>query len=316
MEFEISVIIPVYNAVRFLEKAVVSAVDQEQVVEVLAVDDGSTDGSYELLIQLEKKYNKLILLIHCNHANKGRSATRNLGINYATGNFIAFLDADDFYLENRFEVDRNILMQYPNCEGVYNAIGVEFYRAAIDNEEIDLELYSIKEYVPPNDLFKTIFDGGKGHFSIIGLTLATRVFSKVGLFVDTFRVGEDTDLFFKLSLKCKLLSGELDVPVAIRGVHDKNVFDQKELYYENSLHRLEALIFWSSQNNIDFAYIEEMLKRFWLIRFKKSSSLIKDTWIWAKMFFNNRRILFSYLSLKYFPLIRKRKVLFPFFFHR
>ena len=314
MNFEISVIIPVYNAVRFLEKAIISAVEQECVIQVVAVDDGSDDGSYELLIRLEKKYSKLTLLTHINRSNKGRSATRNLGIKHATANFVAFLDADDYYLKNRFDTDRNIFTRNSDCEGVYNAIGAQFFRSTINTEISTLQLYTVKERIPSHSLFITIFKGGKGHFSIVGLTLDRRVFSKVGLFVDSFQVGEDTDLFFKLSLKCKLLPGELDVPVAIRGVHDKNVFDQKKLYDENSLNRLESLIFWSSQNDIDFGCIEEMLKRFWLIRFKKSSCLIDDLWIWAKMFFYNRRILFSYLSLKYFPLIRKRRALFPFFF--
>ena len=96
----VSVIIPVYNAKRYLEACVQSLEEQSlRSFELICVDDGSTDGSAELLGTLAKRYENLRIL-SLEHA--GVSAARNAGIEDAVGTYLLFVDADD-------TVDRQLL---------------------------------------------------------------------------------------------------------------------------------------------------------------------------------------------------------------
>ena len=239
----ISVIIPVYNAVHFIEKAITSALQQPEVLEVLVVNDGSTDGSDEILQSIASTTTRVTLLFHPQRINKGRSASRNLGLQHARGTYIAFLDADDYYLENRFSGDLPIFESQLDCDGVYNAIGVHFYRDATLEQQQELALYTITERIKPQDLFENLLLGGKGHFSIDGLTLKRSLIDKVGFFNTHLVVGEDTDYMWRMALVANLYAGSIENPVAIRGVHDANVFDKPFLYQENKLRILDSVGF-------------------------------------------------------------------------
>jgi glycosyltransferase involved in cell wall biosynthesis len=100
-KYTVSVIIPVYQAVDYLERAVKSVFLQENVIEIFLVEDGSVDGSYDLCRRLEAEYSKVKVLIHEGHVNKGQSASRNLALKFATGEWIQFLDADDELLPRK-----------------------------------------------------------------------------------------------------------------------------------------------------------------------------------------------------------------------
>ncbi|MBW3466590.1 glycosyltransferase family 2 protein [Arthrospiribacter ruber] len=94
-KLKVSVIIPVYQAVSFLERAVKSALIQENVEEIILVEDGSMDGSYELCQELQQKYSIVRLYTHEERSNKGQSASRNFALKHTSGQWIQFLDADD-----------------------------------------------------------------------------------------------------------------------------------------------------------------------------------------------------------------------------
>ena len=89
--------IPCYNAEQFIERAVRSVLEQKEVSEIIVVNDGSTDSSQKILDELSWQIPQLNIYIHPDAVNKGRSASRNLGIKKASNPFIAFLDADDYY---------------------------------------------------------------------------------------------------------------------------------------------------------------------------------------------------------------------------
>lgn len=96
MNFDFSVIIPCYNAEKFVSTAVRSACQQVGLaVEVIAIDDGSDDDTLRLLRQLEEEFSNLRVISQ--GENKGQSAARNLGIRDARGCWLGFLDSDDFY---------------------------------------------------------------------------------------------------------------------------------------------------------------------------------------------------------------------------
>lgn len=94
---KISVIMPVYNASDYIERAILSVNNQNiKDLELICVDDGSTDNSLELLKILKEKYD-FINIFTQNHQGSGQA--RNNGISKATGEYIAFLDADDIFLD-------------------------------------------------------------------------------------------------------------------------------------------------------------------------------------------------------------------------
>ena len=110
---EVSIIMPNYNCLAFLPKSVDSVLQQEGVrFELIIVDDGSTDGSLEWLKEAEKKYNQIRLIIQ---PNQGVIAARNRAIKKATGQYIAVLDADDYWYPNKLRKQLDYMQQHPKC---------------------------------------------------------------------------------------------------------------------------------------------------------------------------------------------------------
>ncbi len=90
-----SIIVPIYNVETYLEKCIDSIISQTyNDFELILIDDGSTDKSYEICKKYEVK-DKRIFLIH--QTNKGSAATRNLGIKHSKGEYLIFIDSDDFW---------------------------------------------------------------------------------------------------------------------------------------------------------------------------------------------------------------------------
>jgi len=311
---QISVIIPVYNAAAYIEKAVTSALFLAEVKEVVLVNDGSTDDSLAILQKLQQSDARIKIYHHEKNANKGRSASRNLALQKATMPFIAFLDADDFYLENRFEIDSKIFASDTTIDGVYNAIGVHFYRDFSDEEHQELSLTTVTEAIPPKELFGYLLNGKKGYFSIDGLTIKKEVLTKIGIFQEHLVVAEDTDWLLKMALTSKLVAGNITEPVAMRGVHDTNSFNKTEQYKIHRQKMYESLIHWSFQNNIEKTKIDLLLNWLFYYRYKEKYSLSAEFKYWFYLLKSNPKLLTSTLAIKYCPIIRKRKQLFPILF--
>lgn len=91
---KVTVIIPVYNAEKYLKKALDSVINQTlEDIEVVCIDDGSNDNSLEILKSYQEFDNRIIII---SQNNQGSGAARNTGLNFAKGEYISFLDSDDF----------------------------------------------------------------------------------------------------------------------------------------------------------------------------------------------------------------------------
>lgn len=99
----ISVIVPVYNVEKYLERCLDSIFNQQfsSAFEVIAVEDCSTDNSLHILKEYQKRDKRLVILEHEN--NKKVSIARSTGLKFATGDYIMFVDSDDCLLPNAFE---------------------------------------------------------------------------------------------------------------------------------------------------------------------------------------------------------------------
>lgn len=96
-QVKISIIVPVYNCSEYLEKCLNSAIRQKiEPKEIICVDDGSTDGSVDILNRFCKESKDIIVL---RQENRGAGAARNAGLKVAKGEFVVFLDGDDCYLD-------------------------------------------------------------------------------------------------------------------------------------------------------------------------------------------------------------------------
>ena len=98
---KVSVIVPIYNKASFLQKSINSILEQtEKNIEIILIDDGSTDSSPEICGEFAKKDSRIIFK---RKENQGLTATRNYGRKFANGDYIAFVDPDDFIEENAYE---------------------------------------------------------------------------------------------------------------------------------------------------------------------------------------------------------------------
>lgn len=110
----VSIVIPLYNKGYIIHKTIKSVLEQTFTdFEIVIVNDGSTDSSFEIVSKFSDKRIKLF-----QQQNKGAAAARNLGIEKATSNLIAFLDADDFWYPNHLEELVKLYNDFPNC-GMY-----------------------------------------------------------------------------------------------------------------------------------------------------------------------------------------------------
>ena len=95
---DVSIIIPIYNREKLLPLCLNSVISQSlKNIEIICIDDGSTDNSLEILKQFKKKDNRIIII---HQKNQGSAIARNKGISISKGKFLAFMDSDDFYPNN------------------------------------------------------------------------------------------------------------------------------------------------------------------------------------------------------------------------
>lgn len=235
MEFAVSVIIPVFNAESYILRAIRSATSIDCVKEVIVIDDGSADNSFKICQQESENNSKVLLLSHKNHINKGVSATRNLGIKNAKSKFIAFLDADDYYLPVRFEKEKELFSKHKDFEGAYGA--VEW----IENGKS--KLYTITEEIKPSELFKTLLWHNKGLFHTNAITIKKELLNRIGYFDEKMSVAEDTELWYRIAAFGKIYTGNIQTPISRHIIHGNNlIISAKDKYYSNKHYLYSKMI--------------------------------------------------------------------------
>ena len=207
-------IMPVYNGEAFLGDAVQSVTGQTYTDwELIIVDDGSTDNSFGIAHDFCKKDERIQLLQHQNRQNRGVSASRNLGIRQAKGDWIALLDADDQWQPEKLRIqaetiqnNRGISMLYCQGERTFEA-----YSGPTKNK-------AYGSGVPGrlNRPFLKTLNGFETPTS--GVVLNKTILEKTGGFDESMSFSEDTLLFHKM-----LLFGDLyftDQPLLEARHHD------------------------------------------------------------------------------------------------
>lgn len=249
---DISVIIPVYNAADFLKKSVQSALQFEEVKEVILVEDKSSDHSLEICKELAGEDQRVHLLQHPDKGNHGAAASRNLGIEKAASSFITFLDADDYYLPNRFDAEKELFKE-PQVDGIFNAIGVEYLtekgKKEFQSKFSDNTLTTVNYPAEGKEVFRGLLGLTPKTFGTFfhlnGLTVRKSALNRNKLrFNNILRVHQDSDFIIKLAYHCYLKSGIIDQAVAIRGIHDDNRITKIIRY--SPQYNSRQFLFWNS----------------------------------------------------------------------
>ena len=139
---KVSIIVPVYNAENYINKCIESLLSQTlKDIEIIAVDDGSTDSGYGILLSYSK-IDPRLKVIRCE--NGGVSRARNIGIEFATGDYIGFADADDWVESNMYEE------MYGNSEKYSLDVCIcDFYREYVNREPIPEKINLPEDIILP-----------------------------------------------------------------------------------------------------------------------------------------------------------------------
>lgn len=182
-----SIIIPCYNAEKWIRECIDSALSQTySPIEVIVVDDGSTDNSVAVI----KEYGDKIRWISCE--NGGPSAARNRGIQLSKGEYIQFVDADDYISLDKVKQAVECLELF-NTDIVYGDWCNQYHKVDGTTELSD---YKINQ--PTDDIIYYTIAYNKIH---VGSCLFKHeVFEKVSEFNESLRIAEDYDFFVRLAL--------------------------------------------------------------------------------------------------------------------
>jgi len=311
---QVSVIIPVYNAVEFVEQAVRSALFHPEVGEIILVEDGSQDGSLKICSALTTSFSKVHLHRHPGGENKGAGASRNLGIAKASMPFISFLDADDQMTKERYTLEKELFLRNPEIDGIYGATGTRFHDPA--GKEAWLKkgftedfLTTLNKPVPPKELFDFLTgfcnrDHFDGHFSIDGLTVKREALLKNKIrFDESLKVHQDTYFIWHCAYVLTLVAGEISRPVAMRGVHRHNRFIQiKNVNQTRSLF-YRAMIRWTREVSAEKKYRHLFAREFHSLNATDTSYFPFVYHTFLKYFYSSRlesghTIDFAYLLLQ------------------
>lgn len=202
----VSAVIIFLNAEQFIAESIDSVLAQTYPnIELLLVDDGSSDGSAEIARRYaEQAPDRIRLLEHEGHVNRGMSASRNLGVENSRGEYIAFLDADDVWLPQKTEQQLAIFREHPELGLVYGRTQIWHSWAGGQGTTKDF-FYGLG--VPPNTIHKhpsllgNLIDNRFQSPTTCNAMISRKAFEQAGGFEDRFRsMYEDQVFFSKLYL--------------------------------------------------------------------------------------------------------------------
>lgn len=188
----ISVVIPLYNKERHIEHTINTVLSQNyREIEIIVIDDGSTDKSAEIVQKIIDKRLRFI-----KKKNEGVSTTRNLGVSEASNELVAFLDADDEWKSDYLERIHSLYQKYPAAAIYatnYSVIEKEGKSYTLNYPGIDFEEGLIKNYFYSAYTFTPLWTSA--------VCVRKTIFQQMGGFPTNIRNGEDLELWCRIALK-------------------------------------------------------------------------------------------------------------------
>lgn len=195
----IDVIIPVYNGEKYIIEAIKSVEKQTlKPSNIFIINDGSTDNTEEIIkkyIELSKNSN----IKYIKKENGGPNSARNLGLKQSQAEFVAFLDADDIWVQEKLEKQMSIFerKEYSNIGLVYAG-----YREINEKNEINKNALIVPFDIKiQGNAFNSLLSGNKILGSSSSVLIKKEVFDNVDLFDENLRFGEDWDMWLRIAEK-------------------------------------------------------------------------------------------------------------------
>jgi glycosyltransferase involved in cell wall biosynthesis len=190
----VSVVMPVFNVENYIEDSIKSILNQTFTdFEFIIIDDGSTDKSQDIINIWSEKDHRIKVFTQ---SNKGRPYTRNRGLELATADLIAIMDSDDTSLPQRLELQYN----YMNTHTDVVALGGQVDAICMKG----LDLYTTSFPLSHKEIESALLNDDGAQFCQPCTMIRKGVAIDVGGYDESYRVGEDTDLFLRMALKGKL----------------------------------------------------------------------------------------------------------------
>lgn len=205
----VSVVIPAYNCENYIRRAIDSVLMQTRPADqIIVIDDGSKDKTADIV----RTYGDKVILIQ--QENAGVSIARNAGIAAATGDWIAFLDADDEWLAEKLKLQTEHLKRHPDLKWTFgNLLWPKSEKGGLGSAH---PAHTLPQSAAEREFFEDYFDGYcRGFYAWTGTVMVHRsVFEAVGLFEPGMKRGQDNDLWDRIAYQYPRV-GYLAEPLAI-----------------------------------------------------------------------------------------------------
>jgi len=230
---KVSVVIPTYNRASYIQNAIESIGRQKyENIEIVVIDDRSTDNTKSLINSLQAKHPTLFY--YRNNRAKGPSGARNTGILNSTGEYIAFLDSDDLWMDGHLKKGMTFLEENPKVDVIFGNYSVVDFKSNahlynfFDKKTVLHELNSFKT----SDNIKIINDNLfialiKENFFDLGTVILKKSVVDNILFDESIMFSEDCDFGIKLFKQANATFAVRTDPVLIKNIHDSNLYFSK-----------------------------------------------------------------------------------------
>lgn len=333
MEKKLSVIVPIYNSENYLKKCIQSILEQGyKDIEVILINDGSTDSSEKICYEFENKDPRVRLI---NKKNEGVSSTRNVGIEKAKGKYIAFVDSDDaiednMYVEMLRDIEENCMPiigykyidendkildeKFPyDQEGIFNKNNFYiFFEKYALNSPVN-KIFNLDIIKKNNIRFEEDLSLGEDLIFVLEYIKYIDKFKVINKTYYRYLVSNNTSLSKKYRPDLLKIQTRIIEKLYEALEQDQNVFEcYKNDFYTRSLDFIMQVInnTMSEQNNISlkekFNYNDKIIKS---DRFKELVNLcnLSQINVFTKIGFKIGSYKFIYYSNKFIDLIKRRK---------
>ena len=285
---KVSIIVPVYNVEKYLAKCLDSLVNQTlQDVEIIVVDDGSKDNSKQIIDEFQTKYpDKIKSFVK---KNGGLSDARNFGLDRANGEYIGFVDSDDYVTAGMFEEMYSLAQQYDAEMVICNLQKVD------ENGKILQKLTQVSNMPEKIDLAKNL-----SVFSDLGYFACNKLFKRELFENKRFKKGvhfEDIQLVPQLLLSCKTLA-------------------QTQNYHYQYLERQDSITKTHTEKGLDLLKaVKEVEEVFYKSQYSNEKNALKGFWIMEAVYsylaylaFVKDDGLYQRMSAELRKFIKERKI--------
>ena len=235
----VSIIIPAYNSEKYISETLNSILSQTyRNMEIIVVDDGSSDRTAEIIKSYQTKRNDKPDLIYIHQLNAGPSNARNTGIRAAKGKYIAFLDSDDLWTDGKLE--KQVSYMEANSD-----VALVFGDMSLFSSEGTLTESAFRKYGFPQcdqrgrvtNAFKELLE--RNYISTGTVLLKKECFGSAGYFDELLKYAEDYDLWLRISLMFKI--GCIPEIFRSKRMHDSNLAKEEESFYKSNIYILHKI---------------------------------------------------------------------------